>query len=124
MLQPLMTKSHSGQMQPTRRLYCQLAGMCPRSLTQYQWDKIVALQVDTAPWTDVRGKEQPKARVKSYLSFMDCVTLHLQTVFAKDAAEQEWYYISNILKKSQRVFLSVVQGVRWTSHDTQYQGLS
>ena len=70
---------------------------------RYQWDKIVASQVDTAPWTDVRGKEQPTARVKSYLSFMDCVTLHLQTVFAEDAAERERYYISNVLKKPQRV---------------------
>ncbi len=56
---------------------------------RYQWDKIVASQVDTAPWTDIRGKERPTACVKSYLSFMDCVTLHLQTVFAEDAVEQE-----------------------------------
>ncbi len=60
---------------------------------RYQWDKIVASQVDIAPWTNVRGKEHPTARVKSYLSFMDCVMLHLQTVFAEDAVEQEWYYI-------------------------------
>ena len=25
---------------------------------QFQWDKIVSSQVDTPPWTDVRGKEQ------------------------------------------------------------------
>ncbi len=25
----------------------------------YQWDKIVASQVYTAPWTNVQGKEQP-----------------------------------------------------------------
>ena len=31
---------------------------------RYQWEKIVALQLDTAPWTNVRGKEQPNARVK------------------------------------------------------------
>ncbi len=34
---------------------------------------------------------------------MDCVTLQLQTVFAEDAAERERYYISNVLKKPQRV---------------------
>ena len=43
----------------------------------FQWDKIVSSQVDTAPWTDVRGIEQPDARTKSYMSFMDCVMLHL-----------------------------------------------
>ena len=70
---------------------------------RYQWDKIVSSQVDTAPWTDLRGRVQPDARVKSYLSFMDCVTLHLQTVFSEDAAERQRYYISNTLKKPQRV---------------------
>ena len=70
---------------------------------QYQWDKIVASQVDTAPWTDVQGKEQPKGCAKLYLSFMDSVMLHLQMVFAENAAEQEWYYISNVLKKPQCV---------------------
>ena len=69
----------------------------------FQWDKIVTSQVDTAPWIDVRGKEQPEKRTRSYTSFMDCVTLHLQTVFSDDAAEQERYYISNVLKKPQRV---------------------
>ena len=43
----------------------------------FQWDKIVTSQVDTAPWIDVRGKEQPEKRTRSYTSFMDCVTLHL-----------------------------------------------
>ena len=70
---------------------------------RFQWDKIVTSQVDTAPWIDVRGKEQPEKRTRSYTSFMDCVTLHLQTVFSDDAAEQERYYISNVLKKPQRV---------------------
>ena len=37
------------------------------------------------------------------MSFMDCVMLHLQTVFADDAAEQEHYFISNVLKKPQCV---------------------
>ena len=72
---------------------------------QYQWDKIVALQVNTAPWTNIQGKEQPKACVKLYLSFMDCVTLHLRRVYAEDAAEQELYYISNVLKKPQRILV-------------------
>ena len=42
---------------------------------RYQWDKIVASQDDTAPWTDVRGKEQPTVRVRSYLSFMFDIAL-------------------------------------------------
>jgi hypothetical protein len=36
-------------------------------------------------------------------SFDDCVVLHLLAVFPNNAAEQEKYYISNLLKKPQRV---------------------
>ncbi len=63
----------------------------------------MSLQVGTAPWTDVQVKEQLDAHTKSYLSFMDCVMLHLQMVFAEDSVEQEQYYISNVLTKPQCV---------------------
>ncbi len=36
-------------------------------------------------------------------SFNDCVLFHLLTVFPNNAAEQENYYLSNMLKKPQRV---------------------
>ena len=36
-------------------------------------------------------------------SFMECVTFHLLTVFRNDAAEAQRYYISNCLKKPNRV---------------------
>ncbi len=56
---------------------------------RFQWDKIVTSQVDTAPWTSVQGRDQPKACTKLYMSFMDCVMLHLQMAFTDDAAENE-----------------------------------
>ncbi len=36
-------------------------------------------------------------------SFKDCVTFHLLTMFPNNAAEQERYYITNVLKKPHRV---------------------
>ena len=39
---------------------------------RFQWDKIVTSQVDTAPWIDFRGKEQPDTCTRSCMSFMDC----------------------------------------------------
>ncbi len=36
-------------------------------------------------------------------SFQDCITFHLLDMFPNDAAEQQRYYISNVLKKPQRV---------------------
>ena len=70
---------------------------------RYHWDKIVASQCDTYPWTDLQGKEHPRARMKSHDSFDDCVAFHLLNVFQTDAAERQRFYISNVLKKPQRV---------------------
>ncbi len=36
-------------------------------------------------------------------SFNNCIMFHLLTVFPNNAAEQEMYYLSNVLKKPQRV---------------------
>jgi hypothetical protein len=67
------------------------------------WDKIVDRQIGVAPWTDLKGREQRVSRTKTYKSFLDCTKHHLLTVFREDAAEQQKFYISNILKKPQRV---------------------
>ncbi len=70
---------------------------------RFIWDKIVQSQVDCIPWTDLQGKEHRRARTKSRRSFEDCVTMHLLSRFPNDAAETQRYYISNVLKKPQRV---------------------
>jgi hypothetical protein len=67
------------------------------------WDKIVTRQIGTAPWTDLKGREHNVARTKTHKSFLDCTKHHLLTVFNFDAAEQQKFYISNLLKKPQRV---------------------
>ncbi len=36
-------------------------------------------------------------------SFQDCITFHLLDIFPSNAAKQERFYISNVLKKPQRV---------------------
>ena len=70
---------------------------------RFRWDKIVASQVGAAPWTDLQGNEHEKEREKSMESFQDCITFHLLDMFPGDAAEQQRFYISNVLKKPQRV---------------------
>ena len=117
MIQPLMTRRHSGNVseelarvranKKAAQAKCNLAAgqfftFYANLLSKnawYQWDKIVALQVDTAPWTDVRGKEQPTACVKSYLSFMDCVTLHLQTELKQQPASKRKHSQSQVVRQ-------------------------
>ena len=71
--------------------------------TRFHWDKIVTSQVGSAPWTDLQGNEHAEARGKCKQSFEDCITFHLLDMFPNDAAEQQRFYISNVLKKPQRV---------------------
>jgi hypothetical protein len=67
------------------------------------WENILERQIGTAPWTDLKGKKRTVAQAKTKLSFDDCVTHHLLTVFSIDAADRMKFYISNHLKKPQRV---------------------
>jgi hypothetical protein len=67
------------------------------------WAKIVEAQIDCDPFTDIYGVQHTEKRPRSWNSFMECVQLHLQTVFSCDAAETLRFYISNGLKKPNRV---------------------
>ncbi len=59
--------------------------------------------VDCNPFTNIYGVQNQEKRPRSWNSFMECVQLHLQTVFRCDAAETLRFYISNGLKKPNRV---------------------
>ena len=48
-----------------------------------------------------KGKEHKKEHDKSMESFQDCITFHLLDMFHSDAAKQQCYYISKVLKKPQ-----------------------
>jgi hypothetical protein len=73
--------------------------------TRFCWDKIVSSQVRAAPWTNLQGNEHKKERGKSMESFQDCITFHLLDIFPSDAAKQQHFYISNMLKKPQQVLV-------------------
>jgi hypothetical protein len=68
---------------------------------RFRWDKIVPSQVGAAPWTNLQGNEHEKECGKSMESFQDCITFHLLDMFPGNAAKQQRFYISNVLKKPQ-----------------------
>jgi hypothetical protein len=55
------------------------------------------------PYKDLKGMSRKGPRGLSCESFDNCVMFHILTVFPNNAAEQEKYYLSNVLKKPQRV---------------------
>ncbi len=70
---------------------------------KYAWNKIVREQTEAHPFKDLKGVSRKGPRGLLCESFNDCVMFHLLTVFPNNAAEQEKYYLSNVLKKPQRV---------------------
>ena len=71
--------------------------------SKYAWNKIVSEQTESDPYVNLQGDSVQGPRGMSRQSFLDCVMFHLLTAFPINAAEQEKYYITNVLKKPQRV---------------------
>eukprot|EP00804_Cyclotella_cryptica_P022218 CCRYP_017950-RA/>CCRYP_017950-RA protein AED:0.35 eAED:0.85 QI:0/0/0/1/0/0.5/2/139/459 len=67
------------------------------------WEKIIKVQVTNAPWEDIKGVPHTETPTKTWNSFHECVTFHLLQVFHHDAGEALKYYITNTLKKPNRV---------------------
>jgi hypothetical protein len=70
---------------------------------KYLWNKIVREQTKADPFKDLQSMSRKGPRGLTRESFNNCVMLHLLTVFPNNAAEQGNYYLSNVLKKPQRV---------------------
>ncbi len=71
--------------------------------SKYAWNKILSEQTESNPYVNLQGDTLEGPRGMSCLSFHYCMMFHLLTAFPINAAEQEKYYITNILKKPQRV---------------------
>jgi hypothetical protein len=75
--------------------------LSPKS--KYAWNKIVSEQTKSDPFVNLRGDSLEGPRGMSRKLFNNCVMFHLLTAFPINAAEQEKYYISNVLKIPQRI---------------------
>jgi hypothetical protein len=71
--------------------------------SKYAWDKTVNKQTESDPYVNLQGDSLEGLRGMSCKSFNNCVMFHLLTEFPINAAEQEKYYITNVLKKPQRI---------------------
>ncbi len=78
--------------------------------SKYSWNKIVGKQTESDPYINLQGDSLEGPRGMSCKLFNDCMMFHLLTAFPINAAEQEKYYISNVLKKPQCI--NVCQFVR------------
>jgi hypothetical protein len=74
--------------------------------SMYAWNKIVSKQMESDLFVNLQGDFLEGPRGMSCELFNDCFMFHLLTAFPINAAEQEKYYISNVLKKPQRINVS------------------
>ncbi len=69
--------------------------------SKYSWNKIVSEQMESNPYVNLQGVTLEGPRGMSCKLFNNCVMFLLLTYI--NVAEQEKYYITNVLKKPQRV---------------------
>jgi hypothetical protein len=86
--------------------------------SKYLWNKIVAEQTESNLYVNLQGVTHEGPRGMSHESFNDCVMLYLLTAFPINTAEQGKFYITNVLKKPQRI--KVCQFVRQVEQLTVY----
>jgi hypothetical protein len=71
--------------------------------SKYLWNNIVSKQMESDPFVNLQGVSLEGSRGLSSKLFNNCMMFHLLTAFPINAAEQEKYYITNVLKKPQPV---------------------
>jgi hypothetical protein len=86
--------------------------------SKYAWNKIIGEQTESDPYVNLQGDSLEGPRGMSCELFNGCVMFHLLTAFPNNAAEQEKYYITNVLEKPQRI--NVCQFVQHVEQLTAY----
>jgi hypothetical protein len=79
--------------------------------SKYLWNKIVGEQMESDPYINLQCGSLEGPRGMSCKLFNNCVMFHLLTAFPINAAEQEKYYISNVLKEPQHINVRSLYGV-------------
>jgi hypothetical protein len=65
--------------------------------SKYTWNKIISKQTESNPYVNLQGDTLEGPRGMLHQLFNNCVMFHLLTAFTINAAEQEKYYITNVL---------------------------
>ncbi len=73
----------------------QLYGYLLTDEARQPWEKIVKAQTDTIPREHLHGEVHEEKAGKTWTSFLQCVTFHLQSVLRPDTAEAVKFYITN-----------------------------
>jgi hypothetical protein len=81
--------------------YEQLRNLLSRD-AQSQWDCVCRKMHKRDSWAAVIGQVTKGRRPRMWMSFLDCLELHKLMVFSANAAERQWFYIQQAVRKPQR----------------------
>jgi hypothetical protein len=70
--------------------------------TQSQWDRVCRKMHKNNSWAAVNGKVTKGRRLQTWMSFLDCLKLHMLMVLSADAAEKQRFNIEEAVCKPQR----------------------
>jgi hypothetical protein len=84
------------------KTYKQLRNILSGNL-QSQWDGICCKMHELDSWAGVNGQVTKGQHPRTWMSFQDCLELRKLTIFSADAAKRQWFYIKQVVRKSQRV---------------------
>jgi hypothetical protein len=71
--------------------------------SKYAWNKIISEQTESDPYVNLQVDSLEGPRGMYCKSFNNCMMFHLLTTFPINASKKEKYYITNVLKKPQRI---------------------
>jgi hypothetical protein len=72
------------------------------SNTQSQRDRICREMHERDLWAAVNGQVTKGRCPRTWTSFLDCLELHMLTVFSADSAKRQQFYIQQAVRKPQR----------------------
>ena len=90
-------------MTPSAQAVFQLYAILLTEETHQPWEVIIKEQTELSLYTNIFQVEQKKSPGKMSESFQKCQLLHLQLCFSHDVGENLRFYISNCLKKPNKV---------------------
>jgi hypothetical protein len=70
--------------------------------SQSQWDHVCHKMHERDLWAGVNGQVTKGRRMRTWMSFQDCLELHKLTVVSADAAKRQRFYIQQVVRKPQR----------------------
>jgi hypothetical protein len=67
------------------------------------WEKIAQAQTTKCLWEDIYEVTHDETPTKTWDSFMECITFHLQQMFRHDVDKTLKYYIMNTMRKPNQI---------------------